>query len=442
MNPNVTEVDIYSIRELTQVPMGSVTPGWLCTITDPGPGANGGQTYKLTYEQMASIISGVIGSGIVEPDRFYVGGQPGPIDPATGQPVNVPADGNTVNDSYLNGKAFSLELRGVGFLRKGIEWDNDVPGGGWRLLGLAKIYQDAVFAVHFQPAISNIISTPDAIGKFVAGIQLIASDTLITADMFRKLLVLTNGCRVTLAADYPENIVCPFTVNSPNNRQSTVIAPAGQSIAWNGGNVQQVWLGKNEDANLVRAGDTWYVLPGSTMSIGYRFSTQLIPGRLIGPNQILAAGQLILRSDFPRVLDRLNQMNAAYPGSVVSAEDWENDKSRWGFGDGVNTIQVPQLLGRFLRWLDMGAGLDADRIAAGLQNIPGTGQGMQVQLHNHTNLNANRILEFTGQGTETNYDPAQPGSSEPDLSFSRTLTAFGGSETRPINGAELPIINL
>jgi len=421
--------------------MGSVTPSWLGTITDPGPGANQGTTYNLTYEQMANVIGGVIGSGIVEPDRYYVGGQPGPIDPATGDPVNVPVGGNTVNDSYLNGKPFSLELRGVGFLRKGVEWDNDVPGGGWRLLGSATIYQDAVYTVHFQPSISNIISTPDAIGKFIAGIQLISSNTLMTADMYRKLLVFTGGYELTLAADYPENIVCPATVNSPNNRQSTIIAPAGQTIAWNGGNVQRVWLGKNEDVNLVRSGTTWYVLPGSTMSIGYKFCTQITPGRVVGPNQIVAIGQTILRSEHPRVLDTLLRMNAAYPGSVASSTDWPNDRSRWGFGNGTTTIQVPDLRGRFPRWLDLGAGIDQDRVQDGLQNMPGSGQAMDVQAHNHNNGGNDRLLAYTGQGTAISFDN-DPTGSQPDLRFSLPILPYGGKETRPINECELPLVNL
>ena len=419
--------------------MGNVTPAWLGTVTDPGPGDNAGTTYKATWQEITQIISGIIGTGIIEPDRVYIGGEPGPIDPDTGEPVDVPVGGNTVVDTYLNGKPFTLFLQGVGPLIKGTHWDNDVPGGGWRLLGTTKINPEEVYTAHFHPVISNIISSPDAIGKFIAGVQIISSDTLITADMFRKLLVLTGGYKVTLASDYPENIVCAITQNSPSNKQSTITAPAGQSIAWNGGTVQQVWLGKNEDVNLVRAGNTWYVMPGSTMSIGYKFTTQLTPGRIIGPNQIIAAGQLISRTDFPRVLDRLNQMNTLYPGSVVSAEDWESDKGRWGFGDGVNTIQVPLLLGRFSRWLDMGTGVDVDRIAEGLQNIPGSGQGMQVQSHNHTNNEFNRLLKQDGSWTIDEWDNT---GGQPNLGFSGTLQPYGGNETRPTNAAELPLINL
>lgn len=446
MNPNVDLVNILSVRELADIPVGSVTPSWYTLFCDPTTGIS----YKGTWAAAADVISQLIGSGVIEPDRTYIGGQPGPIDPATGDPVDVPTDGDTVIDTYLDGKVYSLELRGVGFLQKGVEWDNDVPGGGWRLLGGAAIYADALYTAHFHPQISNIIASPDAIAKFTAGVQIINSNTTITAGMFRKLLVLTDGYQVTLAVNYPENILCAFTVNAPSNRQSTIIAPVGQTIAFNGGNVQQIWLGKNEDVSMVRAGNTWYILPGSTMSVGYRLAGTIDIGRLAGPNQIIAQGQLLLRSEHPRILDYITRLNAAYPGTVLSASDWSGNRTFWGFGDGSTTIQVPDLRGYFPRWLDLGAGIDADRVASGLQNKGGSGQGMKVEEHNHLPPNAkfNKLVASANEpdGEGGHFTAAIFGGTyndgRPKVNATGQLQPYGGSETRPINVGELPLLNL
>lgn len=457
MNPNVDEVDIYSIRELPPAPMGDVTPEWLGTVTDPGPGDDAGTTYKATWQQITQIISGIIGSGIIEPDRVYVGGQPGPIDPATEEPVDVPVGGNTVVDTYLNGKPFTLFLQGVGPLIKGIQWDNDVPGGGWRLFNTTTINPDEVYTAHFHPVISNIISSPDSIGKFVAGVQLITSDTLITPDMFRKQMVFTGGYQATLPADYPENIICPFGVNSPNNRQSTILAPAGQSFAWNGGNVDRLWLGKNERAGLIRSGDTWYV---AYDTMGYDKVGHIVPGRLPGANQIIAQGQTVLRSDYPRLLDYLIRLNAAAPGSVLSAEDWENDRTMWGFGDGLTTIQIPDLRGYAIRWLDMAAGIDIDRNSQGLGFKRGGLQLDALRAHSHRTIG-----DTTGPGA--NPDARVVGRKQNGPGGGLGLNAVNGwefaanwpwtsvilykadgsvlsagADTRMMNTGELPLINL
>lgn len=430
MNPNVDVVDIISVRELAPAPGASVTPDWLGQVCDPDTGTN----YKMTYEDITAIISAIIGSGVIEPDRVYIGGQPGPIDPDTGDPVDVPVDGDTVNDTYLDGKVFSLELRGIGFLNKGVEWDNDVADGGWRLIG-STISDGALFTVHFHPQISPVISTPDAIGKFVSGIQLISSNTTVTAGMFRKLMVFTNGYTATLNDSYPENVLHSFTHNGPNNKQATLTAPGGQTFSWNGGTGSTLWLGKNERVGLIRSGDTWYV---AYDTMGYDRVGHIVPGRLPGANQIIAQGQTLLRSDYPRLVDYITRLNATYPGSVLNAVQWASNKTYWGFGDGSTTIQVPDLRGRFPRWLDLGAGLDADRVTAGTQNKPGSPEDGAVEEHNHTTGEFNRLLRANGQGTGTSFDPG--GANEPDLRTSAEMSDYGGSETRPTNAAELPLI--
>lgn len=425
MNPNVDIVDILSVHELGIAP-GTADETWELPLCNPATGTS----YRITGTDYTAIISGIIGSGIVEPDRVYVVDRGQPDDPVAGT--------DTVNDTFLDGKVYSLELRGVGFLEKGVEWDNDVAGGGWRLLNGTLFNSFEFYTVHFHPQISPVISTPGAIGKFVDGIQLISSNTTITTGMFRKLIVLTNGYTVTLSGSYPENVIHAFTHNGPSNKQAVLTAPGGQTFSWNGGTTSTLWLGKNERVGLIRSGSTWYV---AYDTMGYDKVGLIVPGRLPGANQLIAQGQTVLRSDYPRLLDYINRLNAAYPGVVVNAAQWATNKTLWGFGDGSTTIQVPDLRGYFPRWLDLGAGIDVDRNNSGIGSKPGSAQADAVRSHNHSNSGYDRLLTYSGQGTATGFDPAT-GATEPDLRSSLPISPYGGSETRPINSAELPLINV
>jgi hypothetical protein len=422
MNPNVDVVDILSVHELAVAP-GTADATWELVLCNPATGTS----YRINGSDYTAIISDIIGSGIIEPDRVYVVDRGQPDDPTSGT--------DTVNDTFLDGKVFSLELRGVGFLEKGVEWDNDVVGGGWRLLGGTLFNSAEFYTVHFHPQISDVIASPNAIGKFSDGVQLIVGNTSVTSGMFRKLMVLTNGYTVDLNASYPENIIHPYTHNGPTNKQGVLTAPSGQTFSWNGGTTDTLWLGKNERVGLIRSGDTWYVVYDT---MGYDKVGHIVPGRLPGANQIIAQGQTVLRADYPRLLDYITRLNAAYPGVVANAATWPANKTLWGFGNGTTTIQVPDLRGYFPRWLDLGAGVDADRNSSGLASKPGSSEPMAVQLHNHTDGDFNRILRAINEGTGTSFDPGLP--NEPDLRTSTPMLPYGGTETRPVNAAELPLI--
>lgn len=430
MRPNVTEVDLYSTRELSPaaplVPDGS----WLVPLCDPDTGIS----YKADQELIGGIISNYIGSGIVIPDRVYRIG----ISLPSGATVTVEDGKGVITDAYLDGKVFSVNRRGTELLMKGVEWDN-LSGDEIRLLSTGDIFSDEeVIIVQFQPQISAIISAPDAIARFTNGVLLISSNTTLTASTYRKLLVLTGGYLVTLGDDYPENVICSFTQNSSGNGQSTISAPTGQTIAYNGTSISSVWVGKNERISFIRSGTVWYVVFDN---LGYDRIGQIVPGRLVGANQIIGQGQTILRSDYPRVLDYLNRLNTAYPGVVLSAGSWPSAKTYWGFGNGTTTIQVPDLRGYFPRWLDLGAGVDADRVSSGLQNKPGSGEAQQIQLHDHAAgassgqvfIKRDTVNRNQGIGLNT------VGGNSREYMENATQST-GGSETRPLNSGELPLI--
>jgi len=428
MRPDVTEVDLYSTRELPDATPLVPDETWYVPLCDPLTGIS----YRANQELIGGIISNYVGGGIVIPDRVYRIGISLPV----GATVTVEDGKGVITDPYLDGKVYSVNRRGTELMMKGVEWDN-LSGDEIRLLQTDDIFSDdEVVIVQFQPQISSIISAPNSIARFTNGVQLINSNITLTASTYRKLLVLAGGYLVTLGVDYPENVICAFTQNSTGNGQSTISAPVGQTIAYNGTNVSSVWIGKNERISFIRLDITWYVVFDT---LGYDRIGQIVPGRLVGANQIIAQGQTVLRSEYPRVLDYLNRLNTAYPGVVLSAGSWPSAKTYWGFGNGTTTIQVPDLRGYFPRWLDLGAGIDADRVSSSLENKPGSPEGMKVESHAHPASNSDGTAKFVKRkGTKT------PGiATNPVNGFEyqeQNTGTYGGNETRPINAGELPLI--
>lgn len=371
MNPNVDVVDILSLKEFSPVPIGSVNGNWLTNFCDPTSGI----TYKGTYDQAAGVISSQIGAGIVQPDRVYVVDRDKPdwFDPVEG--------GDTVEDEFLDGKVFSLELRGVGFLEKGVEWDNDVEDGGWRLLNGVTFQSGEFYTVHFHPQISPIVSTPDAIARFCNGSQTISADTTLGPSLQRKLLLLesaTSTLTITLDATYPENVLLILVTADGAQKQTTLIPPPTHHFYLNGGQIKYV-MGQAETVYMVRNGSRWYLMP---LTDRWAKVGTVVFGGIAGPNQIYASGQVISRSEYPAVLDYLIALNTQFPGSVLSS-GWESNKTQWGWGDGSTTIQVPLLDGSFPRFLDLGAGVDADRNTADKENIVNSAQDWATVDHTH-----------------------------------------------------------
>lgn len=103
---------------------------------------------------------------------------------------------------------------------------------------------------------------------------------------------------------------------------------------------------------------------------------------------------------------------------VVYSALFNNIGETFGTGDGINTFNIPDMRGEFLRGADEGRGVDANRVF-------GTEQADDFKAHNH-------IREFA-EGTGTQVEPyLQTGNFN---TVTRDTSTEGGAETRPRNVA-------
>lgn len=409
MKPNVDLVDLIAVQELST----AVAPTKDDYLGHWKDGELLGR--KITIETVGTIISELLGSGQVIPDRtyrivdnagtldVYVGGVLDPTITITNDGTGFP---RIMEDPYLDGKDWSIWQRGVEYFIKGEQWQNDVVGGGFSLKQLGAQFEDGQeYFLVFKPQFSSVIVSPDAVGKFTTGEQVITADTAATDGMNRKLIKIKGATAAavtfTLNATYPENVICAVVTGGGSNKQSIIQPPGGQTLSI-GSAVTNIVLGEVDFAWLIRIGTEWTVVNRGDR---WKHVGQIIDGGIAGPDRIAANGQTLLIADYPGLHAYLTQLNTDFPGAVVSAGTWTTNRTKWG-RDGTN-IYVKDLRGIYRRGLDLGAGIDPRRSGSGsaFGQIPGDYKLGDLLLHNHVSgarPQFNRLMApATGAGGQT-----------------------------------------
>ena len=103
----------------------------------------------------------------------------------------------------------------------------------------------------------------------------------------------------------------------------------------------------------------------------------------------------------------------------------------FGGGDGSTTFNIPDTRGRFIRGVDGGVGRDPDRLTRTGGDVVGSTQGDDFRSHTHDFTDERRSGESTVDDPDWLSDTVNV--NQGSNTGSRTSTATGGSETRPIN---------
>lgn len=420
----VEEVEIIPINLLPTAAPSSIN----LTTNIPVGIVGDSNSKKTSLQVMAEVISEQIGS-VTIPDPFYYR-----VDGV--EPTDPPStDGGLANrnvpDPALDGLDYTLHKWGVGPLRKGIEWQNDIAGGGWRLLD-ADLLTNEMYVAIAKPVVSNILSAPDAIARFTSGVALYPADGTIISAHFRKEIIITGAKNITLpdVNSYPENVALFIYSSDGPHRQTTFTAAAGQFIYSQAGTLNKFYLSNREYATLIRVADTWYMVAQSDMVFKTPY---LSDGWLPGTNQFAADGTERNRADYPKVWDFIQRLKAAIPDAVKTGAQWTTNQTYWGEGNGTTTFNTPNFRGYFVRSLNgtQSPAIDPSRSPTE-NNTPGSIQGSANLAHDHTVS----LGDTAGRSDNANdRDVMIPGTRNNQTSSS------GGPESRPINVGMFKYIN-
>lgn len=338
---------------------------------------------------------------------------------------------------------YEVEQRSIGSQTPAEYDDIGQPGFGFVLKNGALFNQGDTWFIHF---LSKLITGPSQAptasgGGYLSDIVTVTADTQLSSTHLNKLVDIqsaTNKITITLdfIANVPDISMVGFVTNRGAQINAVIKAKTGEAIYYNG-SVNDVVMSRLENLLLMKKGTGWYVMPGSKLSDD---AGSTLFGFAQTPNTIIADGSILQRDVYVKLWRAANSLTsgsgivalslwltAAPPGSTLSPY-----KSNFNYGDGVATFGIPDLRGLTPRGLDLGAGIDADRVTAGLQSKPGSRQADAIRSNVIVPLYGKGVLTFDGNDLSLTSDASNaPGGNAPLKNILNS--GFTGSDTRGSN---------
>lgn len=285
------------------------------------------------------------------------------VDRGNGEPDvwDDPVSGTIeLRDTRLAGANYWVEERGTGSFITGEIVDRTDVGGGFDLAIDGKTFDaGGVYVVY-------VITRIDLPGDD-SGIDFGSEDILIlTSDQDYDPITM-NG--KTLLSDFPGTVgilTMPnllllsngkFTLDTNFGDQRNVILQldVGDTVRFNGDDVNSIILGQNESIDFVIKNNVLYAIRPKTNhgKLGtFQYSYNLLP------NTLPVDGSLLAHADYPRVEELLDSLPA---GTVVNETTWQTsivesdgvtvypNKGKW-MSDGIN-FRTPDLRNQTLKVL-------------------------------------------------------------------------------------------
>jgi hypothetical protein len=224
--------------------------------------------------------------------------------------------------------------------------------------------------------------TPGAVpATLFTGVFPITTNLTLNSGHFGKLLQIRNqgagAITVTLpsVADAPANTIIVLETDINNDWENAITTSGGQSIYMQDQSRGTMYMRFGEVLWLYRGEDGWYVI--NNFGKIYECLGEPKGSYKVGVNQILCKGQLLLRSDYPRLWEWIQTLGS----SVVSDGSWTTtNRGCFSTGDGSTTFRMPDLMNMFLRGIKSDTGSDTERSL----NKPGGYQSDMVGPHTHS----------------------------------------------------------
>jgi|GEM_PF-3184559 len=305
------------------------------------------------------------------------------------------------------------------------------------------------------------------------------SQTLTTANLLRNLVVLNHDTDNYFSAALPQ---CSTYKNgalavlkrstASTAKPTTITCHSGDTFTdRTGAAPTSIYLHNNEMVTLMNTGTAWIILrfEGGHYSVGDQMF-----GYAVKNGTLKRDGSVYNRADYPRLwawvlansLYTDDSTWSSHPGSIAAYPY----KSLFSSGDGSTTFRMPDDRAQFDRAMDLGAGIDTDRVSASLGSAVATREDAAFASHTHLisqtphnhgisdpghthsvglarfalqssgATNTNNLNDGHGSDDVFSTGSANTGISVNNASITMSNQNTGGNETRPVNVAKYPLI--